>query len=159
MLSVESVPELPTARGTETEKILAVTDQSATPSTLSSPPTSYHPSPASSSAGAPVAPAHQGDARAYPYERPVQNQWVLFVNQGPPGPPPCRFCLDLTHRQEKCPVVADSALRSKLLAAREANYQELRIRGGLRPGSQFDRQPPTAWGKSRAQAPTGINVF
>ena len=55
-------------------------------------------------------------------------------------------------------MVADSALRSKLLAVREANYQELRIRRGLRPGSQFERQPPTAWQSSRAQAPTGINV-
>ena len=153
VLSVESLSELPTARGTETEEILAVTDQSATLSTLSSPQTSYHPSPASSSAGAPEAPAHQGDARAYPQGRPVQNQRVRFFNQGPPGPPPCRICLDLTHRQEQCPVVADSALRSKLLAAREANYQELRIRRGLRPGSQFDRQPPTAWRTSRAQAP------
>ena len=118
MLSVESLSELPTARGTETEEILAVTDQAVTPSTLSSPPTSYHPSPASCSAGSPVAPAHQRDARAYPHGRPVQNQRVRFFNQGPPGPPPCRFCLDLTHRQEQFPVVADSALRSKLLAAR-----------------------------------------
>ena len=41
-------------------------------------------------------------------------------------------------------MVADSALRSKLLEAREANFQTLRIRQGLRPGSQFERQPPTA---------------
>ena len=159
MLSVKSLSELPTARGTETEEILAVTDQSAKSSTLRSPQSSYHPSPASSSAGAPVAPAHQGDAHAYPHGRPVQNQRVRFFNQGPPGPPPCRFCLDLTHRQEQCLVVADGALRPKLLAAREANYQELRVCRGLRPGSQFDRQPPTAWRNSRAQAPTGINVI
>ena len=55
-------------------------------------------------------------------------------------------------------MVADSALRSKLLEAREANYQKLLIRQCLRPGSQFERQPPTAWPNSRAQAPTGINV-
>ena len=55
-------------------------------------------------------------------------------------------------------MVADSALRSKLLAALEANYQELRIRRGLRPGSQFDCQPPTTWRHSRGQAPTGINM-
>ena len=73
MLSVESLSELPTARGTETEEILAVTDDSVTPSTLSSPPTGYHPSPSSSSADAPAALAHQGDARAYPYGRPVKN--------------------------------------------------------------------------------------
>ena len=159
VLSVESISELPTSRRTETEDILAVTDQSVTPSTHSSPPTSYHLSPASSSAGAPMAPAHQGDVRAYPYGRPVQNQRVRFFNQGPPGPPPCRFCLDLTHRQEQCPVVAESALWSKLLEARQANYQNLRIRQGLRLGSLFQRQPPTAWQNSRAQqAPTGINV-
>ena len=158
VLSGESLSELPTARRTEAEEILAVTDQSVTPSTLSSPPTSYHPSPASSSAGPPMAPAHQGDARASPYGRPAQNQRVRLFNQGPPGPPPCRFCLDLTHRQEQCPVVADSALQSKRLEAREANYQMLRIRQGLLPGSQFERQPPTAWRNSRAQAPTGINV-
>ena len=69
VLSVESLCELPTARGTEAEELLAVTEQSVTPSTLSSPPTSYHPSPASSSAGAPMAPAYQGDAHAYPYGR------------------------------------------------------------------------------------------
>ena len=55
-------------------------------------------------------------------------------------------------------MVADSPLRSKLLAAPEAKYQELLIRRGLRPGSQFDRQPPTAWRNSRGQAPMGINV-
>ena len=55
-------------------------------------------------------------------------------------------------------MVADSALRSKLLEAREANYQKLRIRQGIRPGSQFERQPPTAWRNAHAQAPTGINV-
>ena len=58
VLWFESLSELLTARGTETEEILAVTDQLVTPSTLSSLPTSYHPSPALSSAGAPVAPAH-----------------------------------------------------------------------------------------------------
>ena len=158
LLSVQSLSELPIARGTEAEEILAVTDQSVTLSTLGSPPTRYHPSPASSSAGAPIAPTHQGDTRAYPYGRPIQNQRVRFFNQGPPGPPPCRFCLDLTHRQEQRPVVADSALQSKLLEAREANYQKLRIRRGLCPGSQFTRQPPTTWRNSRAQAPTGINV-
>ena len=144
VLSVKSLSELPTARGTETEEILAVTDKSVTPSTLSSPPTSYHPSPASSSAGAPMAPAHQGDMRAYLYGRTKQNQRVRFFNPGPPGPPPCRFCLDQTHQQEQFPAVADSALRSELLEAREANYQKLRIRQGLRPGSQIERQPPTA---------------
>ena len=97
VLSVESLSELPTARGTEEEEILAMTDQSVTPSKLSAPPTSYHPSAAWSSAGALVAPAHQGDARAYPHGRPLQNQRVRFFNHGPPGPPPCRFCLDLTH--------------------------------------------------------------
>ena len=137
---------------------MAVTDQSVTPSTLSSPPSSSHPSPASSSASAPMAPAYQGDARAYPYGRPVQNQRVRFFNQGPPGRPPSRFCLDLTHGQGQCPVVADCALRSKILEAREANYQKLSILQGPRPGSQFEPQPPTAWRNSRAQAPTGINV-
>ena len=132
--SAESLSEVPTARGTETEEILAVTDQSVTPSTLSSPPTSYRPSPASFPAAAPMAAAHQGDTWAYPYGRPVQNQRVRFFNQGPSGPPPCRFCLELTHRQEQCPVVADSALQSKLLEAREARYQKLRIRQGLSPG-------------------------
>ena len=97
MLLVESLSELSTARRTETEEILAVTDQSVTPSTLSSPSTSNHPSPAWSPAGAPKAPAHQGDALPYPYGRPVQNQHVRFFNQGPPGPPQCRFCRDLTH--------------------------------------------------------------
>ena len=55
-------------------------------------------------------------------------------------------------------MVADSALQSKLLEAREANYQKLCIRQGLRPGSQFERQLRTAWRNSRGQAPTGINV-
>ena len=158
MLSVEFLSELPTARGPETEEILVVTDQSVTPSTLSSLPRSYHPSPASSPAGALIAPSPQGHARAYPCGGPVPNQRVWFFKQGPPGPPPCRFCLNLTHRQDQCPVVVDSALRSKLLEAREAPYQKLRIRQGLRPGSQLEHQPPTAWQNSRAQAPTGINV-
>ena len=158
VLSIEYLSELPTARGTEAEGILVVTGQSVTASTLSSPPTSYHSSPASSSAGAQMAPACQGDARAYLYGRPVQNQRVRFFNQGPPGPPPCPFCLDLTHQQEQYPVVADSALRSKLLETCEANYQKLRIRQGLRPSLQLERQPLTACRNSRAQAPTGINV-
>ena len=55
-------------------------------------------------------------------------------------------------------MVADSTLRSKLLEARQANCQKLRIRQGLRPGSQFERQPPNACQNSLAQAPTGINV-
>ena len=54
--------------------------------------------------------------------------------------------------------MAESALRSKLLAKQETNYQELRISRGLRLGSQFKRQPPTAWRNSRGQAPTGISV-
>ena len=45
-----------------------------------------------------------------------------------------------------------------LVDAREANHQKIRIRQSLRPGSQFERQLPTAWRNSRAQAPTGINV-
>ena len=142
VLSVESLSELPTARGTEMEEILAVADQSMTPSTLSSPQTSNHPSPPSSPAGASMAPAHQDDARAYLYGRPVQNQRVRFFNQGPPGPPPCRFCLDLTQRQEQCPVVADNALWSKFSEAREAKYQKLRICQGLRP---FAVRAPTAY--------------
>ena len=158
VLSVESLSDIPTAGGTGTEEILAVTDQSVTPSSLCSPPTSYHPSPTSSTAGAQTAPAPQSDVRAYPYGRTVQNPRVRFSNPGLPGPPPCRFCLDLTHRQEQCPVVADSALRAKLLEAREANYQKLRIRQGLRPGSPFERQPPTAWRNTRTQAPARINV-
>ena len=158
LLLVGSLSELPTARGTQTEEILALTDQSVTPSSLKSPPTSYHPSPASSTAGPPTAPAPQADARAYPHGRPAQYQRVRFANQGMPGPPACGFYLDRTHRQEQCPVVGDSALRSRLLPAREANYQELRIRRGLRPGLQFERQPPTSWRNSRAQAPTGSNV-
>ena len=55
-------------------------------------------------------------------------------------------------------MVADSALQSKLLEAREANYKKLPIRQGRRPSSQFERQPPIAWRNSRALAPTGINV-
>ena len=66
-----------------------MTDQSVTPSTLNSPPTSSHPSPAPSPAGVLMAPAHKDDARAYPYGSPVQNQRVRFFNQEPPGPPPC----------------------------------------------------------------------
>ena len=67
VLPVKSLSEFPTARGTETEEILAVTDQLLTLSTLSSLPTSYHPSPVSSPAGAPMAPAQRGDGCAYPY--------------------------------------------------------------------------------------------
>lgn len=59
--------------------------------------------------GAPTALAHQGDARAYPYGRPVLNQRVRFSTRGLPGPPPRRFFLDFTHRKEQCPVVANSA--------------------------------------------------
>ena len=55
-------------------------------------------------------------------------------------------------------MVADRALRSNLLDAHAANYQKLRIRQGLHPGSQFERQPPTASRNSRAQAPTGIKL-
>ena len=55
-------------------------------------------------------------------------------------------------------MVADSALRAKLLEAREANYQKLRTRQGLRPGSPFERQAPSAWRNSRAQAPARIKV-
>ena len=51
----------------------------------------------------------------------------------------------------------DSALPLNLLGAREANYQKPRIRQGLRPGSQFERQPPTAQRNSHALAST-VNI-
>ena len=127
VLSMESLSELLTAHGTETGEILAMTDESVTLSSLSSPPTSYHSLLVSSTGGTGAAPARK-PTRVYPYGRPAQNQRVWFACQGFPGTPPCRFCLDLTHRQEQCPIVADSALQSKLLAAPEANYEELRIR-------------------------------
>ena len=75
-----------------------------------------------------------------------------------PGLPACRFCLDTTHRQEECPVVADASLRSKLLEAREGNYQKLRIRQDLRPGSPFNRQGPSAWRNQHQASPSGVNV-
>lgn len=63
----------------------------------------------------------------------------------PSGPPPCRFCLDTGHRQEACPIVADASMRTQLLQAREANYQKLRLRAGLRPGSPFSRPQGPNW--------------
>ena len=45
-----------------------------------------------------------------------------------------------------------------MLDAREANYQKLRVRQGLNPGSPFERQPPTTWRNSNALAPMVINV-
>ena len=75
-----------------------------------------------------------------------------------PGPPPCRFCLNTTHRQEECPVVADAGQRAKVLEARESNYQKLRIRQGLRPGSPLNCPGPSAWRNQRQGAPEGVNV-
>ena len=158
VLSVESASDIPTAGGFAEEAILAVTDQTATPTSMSSPPTSYYLSPAASTAGAPVPPANSGDVRTGPHGRQGQEPRVRFSGGRFPGPPPCRFCLDTTHRQEECPVVADAGLRAKLLEAREANYQKLRIRQGLRPGSPLNRQGPSAWGNQRQAAPAGVNV-
>ena len=158
VLSVESASEIPTAGASATEEVLAITEQSAAPSSMSSPPTSYHPSPATSTAGAPMRPMGQGGGRADPYGRSGQNPRVRFYSTGLSGPPPCRFCLDTTHRQEECPVVADAGLRTKLLEAREANYQKLRIRQGLRPGSPFNRQPPPTWRTQRPAGQAGVNV-
>lgn len=55
-------------------------------------------------------------------------------------------------------MVSDTALRAKLLEAREANYQKLRIRQGLRAGYPFNRQPPSAWCNQRQTAPAGVKV-
>ena len=158
VLSVESASDIPTAGGFAEEAILAVTDQTATPTSMSSPPTSYYPSPAASTAGALVRSANTGDVRTGPYGRQGQEPRVRFSGGRFPGPPPCRFCLDTTHRQEECPVVADASLRAKLLEARETNYQKLRIREGLGPGSPLNRQGPSAWRNQRRATPAAINV-
>lgn len=55
-------------------------------------------------------------------------------------------------------MVADPTLRGKLLEAREANYQKLRIRQGLRPGSPFNRQPPTNGRTAPVRPATDVNV-
>ena len=135
-----------------------MTDQTATPTSMSSSPTTYYPSPAASTAGAPVLPANSGDVRTRPYGRQGQDPHVRFSGGRFPGPPPCRICLDTTHRQEECPVVADSGIGTKLLEAREVNYQKLRIRQGLRLGSPFNRQGPSAWPNQRQAAPSGFKV-
>ena len=158
VLSVESASEIPTAGGLSEEAILAVTDQTATSTSMSSPRTSYYPSPAVSAAGAPVLPANPGDVQTGPYGRQGQETRVRFSGGRFPGPPPCRFCLDTTHRQEECPVVADAGLRAKGLEAREANYQKLRIRQGLRPGIPSNRRGPSAWRGQRQATPAGVNL-
>ena len=135
-----------------------MTDRTGTLTSMSSPPTSYYPSPAASTAGPPVPPVNSGDVRTGPYGRQGQEPLVRFSGRRFTGPPPCRFCLYTTHRQEAFPVVADAGLRAKLLEAREANYQKLRIRQGLRPGSPFSRQGPSAWRNQRQAAPAGVNV-
>ena len=136
VLSVESVSDIPTAGRFAEEAILAVTDQTATPTSMSSPPTSNYPAPAASTAGAPFPPANSGDVHTVPYGGQGQDPRVLFSGERFPGPPPCWVCLDSTHRPEAFLVVADAGLRSKLLEARDTNYQKLRIRQGLRPGSR-----------------------
>ena len=140
VLSVESASHIPTAGGFAEEAILAVTDQIATPTSMSSLHMSYYPSPAASTAGAPIPPANSGDVRTGPYGRQGQEPRVRFLGGRFPGPPPCRFCLETTHRQEECPVVADASLWAKLLEARGANYQKLRIRQGLRPRCNGTKQ-------------------
>ena len=155
---VESASDTPTAGGFAEEALVAVTDQTATPTSMSSPPTSYYPSPAASTAGAPVPPANSGDVRTVPYGGQGQEPRVRFSGGRFPGPPPCRFCLDTTHRQEEFPVVANAGLQAKLLEAREGNYQKLRIRQGLRPGSPFNHQGPSAWRNQRQAVPAGVNV-
>ena len=159
VLSVESASDIPTAGGFAEESILAVTDQTATPTSMSSPPKNYYPSPAASTASAPVPPANSGDVRTGPDERQGQEPRVRISGGRFSGPQPCRFCLDTTHRQEAFLVVAGAGLRAKLLEAREANYQKLRIRQGLRPGSPFNRQGPSAWRDQRQAAPAGVNVI
>ena len=158
MLSVESSSDIPTAGGSVAEEILAVTDQTVAVSSLSSPPTSYYPSPAVSTAGAQDTPANPSDVRTGSYRRPWPNRRVRFSSGELPGPPPCRFCLDTRNPQKECLIVADAVLRDKHLAAREANYQKLRILGGLRPGSPFNCQGLSAWRNQRSTAPGGVNV-
>ena len=150
MLSVESSSEAAyTGASTKADGILAMKSPTVHASTVSSPPTSLHPSPVPSVGGA-VAPTStvvgygrrygSGDQRA---------RW---------GPPPCRFCLDPTHRQESCPIVADASLRSQLLAAREANYQKLRTRQGLRPSSPFSRPQGPVWRGNSSSQTTPVNL-
>ena len=122
-----------------------MTDQTAKPNPMSSQPKSYYPSPAASTAGAPIPSVNSSDVRTGPYVGQGQEPRVRFSGGRFPGPPPCQFCLDTTHRQEECPVIADAGLREKLLEAREVKYKKLRIRQGLRPGSLFNRQGPSAW--------------
>ena len=135
-----------------------MTDQTATPTSMRLPPKSYYQLPTDSMAGAPVPPANSGDVRTGPHGRQGQEPRVRFSGGIFPGPPPCRFCLDTTHQQEECPVISDAGLRAKLLEAREANYQKLRIRQSLRPGSPFNRRGPSAWQSRRQEASAGVNV-
>ena len=56
VLSVESASNIRTDGGSVAEEMLAAADQTATASSLNSPSTSYYPSPAASTAGAPDTP-------------------------------------------------------------------------------------------------------
>ena len=95
--SAESASDFPTAGRSGVEEILAVTDQTATQSSLSSPPTRYYPSPAASVAGGPGPPANPGDVRTGPYGRAGQNPRVRLSSGGLPGPLLSQFCVDTTH--------------------------------------------------------------
>lgn len=55
-------------------------------------------------------------------------------------------------------MVSDTALRDKLLEAREVIYQKLRIGQGLRPGSPFNRQPQSTWSSQIQMTPASVNV-
>ena len=150
VLSVESSSEAAyTGASPNADGIFAMTSPTVHASTVGSPPTSFHPSPVPSVGGA-VAPT--STVAGYGRRFGSGDQCARW------GPPPCWFCLDPTHRLQSCPVVADASLRAQLLAAMEANYQKLRTRQGLRPGSPFSRPQGPVWRGNSSSQTTPVNL-
>ena len=162
--SVESASDIPTAGGFAEEAILAVTDQTATPTSMSSPPTSYYPSPAASTAGAPVPTVNSVDARTGPYGRQGQEPRVQFWAGD--SPDRRRAGSASTPRTEKrsapslpMPACGPSFWRHERPATRRYASGKASARGprstarGRPLGETSVRRPPRAstWRRSRTQ--------
>lgn len=137
MFSVEySSEDSYTGASPNADGIVALESPTIQASTVSSPPTNFHPSLVPSIRKAPTPTSTvPGTGRRYG----SGDQSVRC------GPPPCQFCLDPTHRQDHCTNVADASLQGPLLAQREASYHKLSSSQGLRACSPFSHPQEAVW--------------
>lgn len=97
--------------------LLAGTGTALTPSSMSSPPTTYYASPAHR----PPPPLQPSESRSAPsFSGSFRVRW----DSEPPDCSECRICFNPPHCEEYCPLMGDRLKRRELLAVREASSQK-----------------------------------